>query len=129
MNISEASLATGLPPKTIRYYEDIGLITPQRASNGYREFDGVQLNALRFLASARGLGFKLEECRQLLMLRTSPTRRSADVKIIAKERLADLDRTADRIEAMRTELRAMIEACPGNEQPGCAIIDGLSSAR
>lgn len=128
MNISQASAATGLPPKTIRYYEDIALVSPSRAENGYRHFDEAQLNALRFLASARGLGFKLEECRQLLALRASPLRRSADVKALARARLADLDHTALRIEAMRGELTAMIEACPGDGGSDCAIIDGLSAA-
>lgn len=127
MNIQSASQATGLPPKTIRYYEDIGLVSPKRAENGYRHFDEQDLGALRFLSSARGLGFKLEQCRQLLALQTDPTRRSADVKRIAQERLKDLELTAQRIEIMRGELNQMIQACPGNDDPSCAIIRGLSS--
>ncbi|MGO7374237.1 MerR family DNA-binding transcriptional regulator, partial [Rhizobium ruizarguesonis] len=38
MNIGEASERTGLPSKTIRYYEDIGLIRPERGGNGYRDY-------------------------------------------------------------------------------------------
>ncbi|MEO0496217.1 MAG: MerR family transcriptional regulator [Pseudomonadota bacterium] len=127
MNIQNASQATGLPPKTIRYYEEIGLIAPSRTENGYRHFGDADLNALRFLASARGLGFKLEQCRQLLALQTDPARKSADVKRIAQGRLADLEETARRIEIMRGELNRMIRACPGNDEPGCAIINRLSS--
>ena len=53
MNIGEVSERSGLPPKTIRYYEDIGLITPARAENGYRDFAEKDLHKLAFLGRAR----------------------------------------------------------------------------
>ena len=68
MNIGEVSQAAGLPAKTIRYYEDIGLITPLRDANGYRRFAQTHLHKLAFLARARGLGFSIEQCRTLLAL-------------------------------------------------------------
>ena len=68
MNIGEAASSSGLPAKTIRYYEDIGLIAPDRTTNGYRDFSETHMHKLAFLSRARGLGFTIEECRNLLSL-------------------------------------------------------------
>jgi MerR family copper efflux transcriptional regulator len=65
MNIGDVAQRTGLPAKTIRYYEDIGLITPDRDANGYRRFATTHLHKLGFLAHARSLGFSIEDCRDL----------------------------------------------------------------
>ncbi len=62
MNIGEASERSGLPSKTIRYYEDIGLIRPERGGNGYRDYAATDVHKLRFLQRSRGLGFSVEEC-------------------------------------------------------------------
>ena len=68
MNIGDASERSGLPAKTIRYYEDIRLLKPARSDNGYRDYSSADVHRLRFLQRARGLGFSVEECRQLLSL-------------------------------------------------------------
>lgn len=62
MNISDAADITSLQPKTIRYYEEIGLITPNRTANGYRSFTETHIHQLTFLARARALGFSVEDC-------------------------------------------------------------------
>ena len=62
MNIGEVAKRSGLPAKTIRFYEDIGLVEPQaRRANGYRDFDQRDLHELRFVARARSLGFGKRE--------------------------------------------------------------------
>ena len=63
MNIGEVSQHTGLPPKTIRYYEDIGLVKPLRDANGYRAFRESEMHKLAFLCRARTLGRK-DPCRK-----------------------------------------------------------------
>ena len=68
MNIGDAADRSGLPAKTIRYYEDIGLLRPGRAGNGYRDYSAREVHQLRFLQRSRSLGFSIEECRQLLSL-------------------------------------------------------------
>ena len=68
MNIGDVAARTGLPTKTIRYYEDIGLITPLRGENGYRRFREADMHKLGFVGRARALGFSIEECRDLLAL-------------------------------------------------------------
>ena len=57
MNIGTASEKSGLPAKTIRYYEEIGLIRPLRSDNGYRAFRDSDLHKLAFIGRARGLGY------------------------------------------------------------------------
>ncbi|MGY9107604.1 MAG: MerR family transcriptional regulator, partial [Alphaproteobacteria bacterium] len=68
MNIGEASKRSGLPAKTIRYYEDIKLLAPSRGENGYRDFSDNDIHRMQFLHRSRGLGFAIEDCRALLAL-------------------------------------------------------------
>jgi len=125
MNIKDASQASGLPAKTIRYYEEIGLVTPSRAANGYRRFRPRDVERLVFLAHARALGFAIDDCRALLSLREDPARASADVKRIAEMHLAGIDARITALEAMRAALAGMVAACPGDGGPQCAILDGI----
>lgn len=92
MNIGIASEKSGLPSKTIRYYEDIGLLRPARTENGYRDYSADDIHRLRFLQRSRSLGFSVDECRQLLSLYQDRDRDSADVKAIAKAKLVEIDR-------------------------------------
>ena len=128
MNIQGAARLSNLPTKTTRYYEDVGLIAPTRALNGYRDFDRVDVERLSFIARARGLGFSMEKVRTLLELQDNPSRRSAEVKALAKSHLNELDRKLAELSKMRKDLKALFEACPGNESADCAILDGLGKA-
>jgi len=127
MNISDVSKATGLPAKTIRYYEDIDLIRPQRQSNGYREFRGTDLHKLAFLARARSLGFPVENCRSLLALYGDEDRASADVKQIAETHLAEIDKKLSELTAMRDTLRVLVKSCAGDSRPDCPILRDLAA--
>ncbi|RWK95517.1 MerR family DNA-binding protein, partial [Mesorhizobium sp.] len=105
MNIGTAAEKSGLPPKTIRYYEDIGLLRPDRADNGYRDYSTADVHRLRFLQRSRSLGFSVEECRQLLSLYRDKERESADVKAIAEAKLAEIDRKLAELAGLRDMLR------------------------
>ena len=97
MNIGEAAAQSGVPAKTIRYYEEIGLIQPaRRADNGYRAYRETDVHMLRFVQRARSLGFSVRDCRQLLQLYQDPHRASADVKALAERRVAEIDRKMAR---------------------------------
>jgi Cu(I)-responsive transcriptional regulator len=126
MNIGEASDRSGLPAKTIRYYEDIGLIRPERGGNGYRDYDLSDVHKLRFLQRSRGLGFSVEECRQLLALYEDKSRASADVKDIAQTKLTEIDQKIREMMELRRTLEHLVHACHGNDRPDCPILDGLS---
>jgi len=126
MNIGEASDRSGLPAKTIRYYEDIGLVRPERGGNGYRDYDLSDVHKLRFLQRSRGLGFSVEECRQLLALYEDKSRASADVKDIAQTKLTEIDQKIREMMELRRTLEHLVHACHGNDRPDCPILDGLS---
>jgi len=127
MNIGEVAKASGLPAKTIRYYEDIGLIKPHRQVNGYRDFDEDHLHKLRFLQRARGLGFSVEDCRALLALYEDKGRTSAEVKSIAEKRLADIERKMQELRSMSVLLQHLVGSCHGDERPDCPILNDLAS--
>ncbi|MDF1803396.1 Cu(I)-responsive transcriptional regulator [Thalassovita sp.] len=127
MNIGEVSQLSGLPSKTIRYYEDIGLIRPHRAPNGYRRFAQTDLHKLAFLGRARALGFSIEDCRNLLTLYEDQTRASADVKQIAKGHLARIDEKLAELKEMRATLAGLVSSCAGDNRPDCPILSDLAA--
>jgi len=126
MNISDASKATGLPAKTIRYYEDIGLVTPARSTNGYRIFSDTSVHQLSFLARARALGFSVEDCRSLLALWEDRDRASGDVRRIAQDHLNAIEAKITDLTAMRDTLRHLVATCAGDDRPDCPILNTLA---
>lgn len=126
MNISEVGKRSGLPPKTIRFYDDIGLIQPKRDTNGYRIFSEADLHRLAFLRRARALGFSVQECRQLLALYHDDTRASADVKALARKHLERIDQQLEELGQMRRTLADLIDSCAGDSRPDCPILRDLA---
>lgn len=126
MNVGTAAARSGLPAKTIRYYEEIGLVAPQRAGNGYRDYSRDDIHRLAFLRRARGLGFSIEECRQLMALYRDKERASRDVRAIAVEHVAEIDRKIEELMSMRATLEKLIAACHGDRRPDCPILDDIA---
>jgi Cu(I)-responsive transcriptional regulator len=127
MNIGEVSKKAGLPPKTIRYYEDIGLITPLRDPNGYRSFRDSDMHKLAFLGRSRALGFTIEDCRTLLALWDDQDRASADVRAIAQEHLAQIESKIADLVAIRDTLSHLVRECAGDGRPECPILNKLET--
>ena len=125
MNIGEVAAQTGLPAKTIRYYEDIGLVKPLREANGYRVFRESDAHKLAFLGRARALGFSIDDCRNLLALWEDRSRASADVRAIAKEHLVEIEEKIAGLAAMRDTLAELVRECAGDNRPDCPILKGL----
>lgn len=126
MNIGQAAQQTKLPAKTIRYYEDIELVAPARLNNGYREYSDSDVHRLRFLQRARSLGFTIGECKTLLSLYDDKERASADVKAIALDKVAEVDRKIAELQSLRLTLAALADHCHGDGRPDCPIIDDLA---
>jgi Cu(I)-responsive transcriptional regulator len=129
MNIGDAGRHTGLPPKTIRYYEDIGLIRPGRRDNGFRDYGDRDIHDLRFIARARGLGFSVEECRHLLELYRDKGRPSAAVREAATFHIGAIRAKMAELRAMEKTLSHLIDQCAGDARPDCPILDELSGSR
>jgi len=126
MNIGDVSKAAGVPAKTIRYYEDIGLIRPLRGGNGYRAFRDTDVHKLAFLGRARALGFSIADCRNLLQLYGDNGRTSAEVKEIAQEHLRDVEDKIRDLQEMRATLAELISSCAGDHRPDCPILSSLA---
>ena len=128
MNIGEVATQSGIPPKTIRYYEDIGLVKPNRSDNGYRHFVASDLHKLIFLGRARALGFSIEDCRTLLDLYEDQSRESAHVKAVAEGHLHAIEDKIRQLQAMHSTLSELVDACHGDNRPDCPILSDLSRA-
>lgn len=129
MNIGEVAETTGLPAKTIRYYEEIGLVTPARRENGYRDYGDMDAHRLGFLKRARGLGFSVEECRTLLSLYDDRARASADVKAIATRHLDAIEEKIAELRSLHQTLSHLVDRCCGDDRPDCPILEDLAGAR
>jgi len=127
MNIGSAAERSGMPPKTIRYYESVGLIQPaERRCNGYRDYSDKDVATLRFVHRARGLGFTIEECRELLALYVDRDRASSEVKKIALDRVSIIDGKIAELKGMRAALMNLAHRCHGDDRPDCPILEDLA---
>jgi Cu(I)-responsive transcriptional regulator len=127
MNIGEAAKASGVPAKTIRYYESVSLIPPaQRTDSGYRTYDGDDIARLRFIQRSRSLGFSVRDVGMLLDLWHDRSRASAEVKALATAHMAEIDRKIAELQSMRETLRDLSERCHGDDRPDCPILEGLA---
>ena len=128
MNIGQASAATGVSAKMIRYYESVGLIRPAaRTDSNYRDFSERDVNDLRFIRRARGLGFSVEEITRLLSLWRDGERPSREVKAMAEAHVAALDARIAEMQAMADTLRDLARCCAGDERPDCPILADLAA--
>ncbi len=127
MRIGAASRQAGLPTKTIRYYESVGLIeAARRTGGGYRNYDQRQVQTLRFIQRARGLGFSVRDVAELLALWRDRARHSAQVKTLAGRHLSEIDRKITELQGMRETLVDLIERCHGDDRPDCPILADLA---
>ena len=126
MNIGQASNASGVSAKMIRYYESIELIPRSaRRESGYRDYGPAAVHRLAFIRRARDLGFSIDHIRELLRLWSDSRRSSADVKAIALEHVNELKRRARHLNEMAEALKHLAAACEGDHRPECPIIKGL----
>ncbi|MEX2450031.1 MAG: Cu(I)-responsive transcriptional regulator [Rhodospirillales bacterium] len=128
MNIGQAAERSGVPAKTIRYYESIGLIPPAgRLENGYRDYDGESVRTLHFIHRSRKLGFSLSDIGNLLTLWQDKNRASAEVKRLALSHIEQLDARINELEAIRRTLIDLTRKCHGDARPDCPILDELGA--
>jgi MerR family copper efflux transcriptional regulator len=105
MRIGGLAAASGVSAKTIRYYEDIGVLNPPaRTSSGYRDYTPEAANRLAFIRSAQAVGLSLGEIRGIVALRDRGTTPCGHVLDLITARAADLDRRISELQHLRTEL-------------------------
>lgn len=130
MQIGVAAKRSGVNAKMIRHYEAIGLLPAgARGANDYRDYGEGEVHELRFVRRARDLGFSLPEIGQLLSLWRDKDRRSSDARALAERHLADVERRIDALRSIAETLQGLVEACHGDERPGCPILGDLAGDR
>ena len=130
MNIGQAADASGVSAKMIRYYESVGLIAQAaRTDAGYRRYTDNEVQTLRFIKRSRDLGFSLERIKTLLGLWDDRSRKSADVKKLARQYIRELDADIEKLQSIRNELQHLADCCHGDQRPECPIRDELAEGR
>lgn len=126
--IGEAAGASGVSAKMIRYYEQQGLIAPGlRTQSNYRVYNERDLHLLRFIKSARDLGFSMKQIGLLVSLWRDQARASSEVKKLALEHIAEMDERIASLQQMRAQLHQVADQCQGDNRPDCPILMGLES--
>jgi MerR family copper efflux transcriptional regulator len=130
MNIGQAAASSGVSAKMIRYYESIGLIAAaNRTDSGYRQYADKDVQTLVFIRHARDLGFSIDRIRTLLALWNDTGRKSADVRKLARQYIAELDDDISKLQRIRDQLKHLADSCQGNNRPSCPIIDELAAVK
>ncbi len=123
MKIGDVSRITGTKVETIRYYERIGLLPkPSRTGGNYRSYAPPDVDRLKFIRHARGLGFDIADIRSLLDLSEHPERDCCEVDRITTSHLTVVDRKIGQLELLRGELARMLEQCRGGQVADCRIL-------
>ncbi len=114
--------------ETIRFYEREGLIqNPPRRPSGYRAYPPEVVDRLRFIRTAKDLGFSLKEIGELLSLRVDPVGSCSDIKAIAESKIAVIDDRIRSLQRIRRTLRKLAAACETRRPTGeCPILESLS---
>ncbi|MEM5469799.1 MAG: MerR family transcriptional regulator [Paracoccaceae bacterium] len=126
LTIGNLGKKTGTKVQTIRYYEQIGLMPePGRTEGGQRRYSAVEVDRLSFIRHARQLGFPLEAIRELLALSDSPDHSCHEADSIARRQLKQVELRMDRLKALQTELKRMIQECSGGNTADCKVLEVL----
>lgn len=127
ISIGTVARETGVKVPTIRYYEAAGLLPrPERTESNRRTYDDATVRRLRFIRHARELGFEIDAIRQLMDLSDQPDRSCADVDIIARSHLAEIDEKIARLTALRSEVQRMVEEGEHGRVAECRVIEVLA---
>ena len=127
LNIGKAAKLSNLTVKTVRYYADIGLVSPvKNSSTGYRNFSEVDVAYLQFVSKARKFNFSIQECEELLSLYSNKNRSSREVKALTLEKISEIDVKLLELKDLKKQLSFLADNCKGNDRPDCPILDALS---
>lgn len=128
MNIGKVAELSGVPAKTIRYCESIGLIqAPPRRDNGYRAYTGKEVDTLRFVSRARRLGFSVQQVGALLSLYQDKKRLNAEVKAIALLHAGEIERKVQELEVLKRTLIELADHCRADDPSDCPILADLTA--
>lgn len=111
MRIGELAVRAGVKPETLRYYERRGLLDAGRRPSGFREYEAEALRRVRFIKRAQGLGFTLDEIRDLLGLWAHSSKSCNAVQRRASATLTRIDEKIADLRRMSGALSKYVDAC------------------
>jgi MerR family copper efflux transcriptional regulator len=120
LKIGEVSSHSGLPVKTIRYYEEIGLLTPtvERSQTGYRLFNEQITNRLAFIKRAQALGLTLNEIKDILHVHDRGELPCGEVKQHLQDKVSAISEQIRALETLRSELEGLLSGWQESPPPG-----------
>jgi MerR family mercuric resistance operon transcriptional regulator len=127
LTIGEVAKAAEVAVETVRFYEREGLIAPPpRRRSGYRQYPPDTVRRLRFIRQAKDVGFTLKEIGDLLSMRVDAEMTCADVRGLARSKIADIDARIAALQHMRLALEKLARRCRGEGPTSqCPILDAL----
>lgn len=130
LTIGALAKRAGVGVETVRFYERRGLVRrPVRPGTGYRSYPEEAVGRIRFIRNAQGLGFTLQEVKDLLALRVTAGTSCAAVRSRAAAKAADVKRRMAELERIRHALEKLVAVCPGRGGlVNCTILEALDSA-
>jgi MerR family Zn(II)-responsive transcriptional regulator of zntA len=130
LRIGDLSKRTETNNETLRFYESKGLLEePRRSDAGYRLYTEAAVARVNFIVRAKRMGFSLKEVSELLSLRVDREDSTCgEVKIMAEQKLADIDRKLEELTRMKAALQQITQACCGGEESAvhCTILNALA---
>lgn len=128
MKISELATRVDITAKTIRYYEQVGLLTPpQRAENGYRYYQEKDVETLIFIRRCRELNIAIDEIKQLVDVQNDPKKSCEMVDNIIAEQLMRVQQTQRELAMLEQSLMSLALCCDNNQIKDCSILQKLKT--
>ena len=127
ITIGQLARKAGVKVETVRYYERRNLISePPRSESGYRQYSNEDVQRIRFIKRAQGLGFTLHEIEELLALRVDPDTTCADVKVEAEAKIEDIRAKIRALQKMKSVLAELTASCDSRAPTNnCPILESL----
>lgn len=126
LRTGELATRAGVNIQTLRFYERRGLLEkPPRQESGYREYPANSVQLVRFIKRAQGLGFSLQEIKELLTLRNDGGVRCSDVRETAEVKISDINSKVQQLEAMRRALTLLVDSCRQGRSGHCPLLESL----
>lgn len=120
MLIGELAELTGMTTKTLRFYEEQGVLTPaRRAANGYREYDGDSIARLDFIARARAAGLSIAQIRDILAVYEPGHAACSQVRDVLTTQLAELDKKILELSRLREAVATSLAAVASGNPTEC----------
>lgn len=127
LTIGKLAAATGVGIETIRFYEREGLLPkPPRRRSGYRQYPAEAVARVQFIRRAKELGFTLKEVSELLELRVAQNKTCADVRGLARTKIADVEEKIQALVRIKAALEKLERACRGKgPTSSCPILEAI----